>query len=283
MLNNQIYNQLYSIERIKKDFSLNIEYDFTHSLFDRVIESVSWINIFDKQTLGLCKLPTNACIVSNPIEFSQRKTEFQDTIKKYLILFHDRNYGFIKKEDLSIIDSTLKQHKKICFSEKIMGWGVDSMSYINYGVPNIDTKNANKKPVLVLNLNNNTQTNTVYNILKNRFSDIDILNKNNYSLNELYEKISEYKICIDFDMVFNLLISSACGCYGIGVGQTDHNHIFSIKESNEIPLIVKNILENYTEDKSEKIKENILKLYDFEKFNNAFKEQIINISLESIQ
>lgn len=282
MLNNQIYNELSYIYRRDRSFSINTEYEFTDSIFDRVISSMEWLNIIDNKFLSLSKIPSNISIISSPLEFSQKKIAFENTLKKHILFFHIKPYNFIKKEDILILDNALKKHKKICFSEEILSWNLSNNIFVNYGVPNIKVSSNNQKSILVLNLTNNQQTVTVYNILKSKFKDTDILYANDFSLEELYEIVSSYKICIDFDSYYNLIFAGSCGSYGIGVGKTFDPNIITIRESNDILGIVPKILENYSEETAKQIKNNTIEKYNFDKFNDTLNALIYNISLENV-
>lgn len=284
LINSQTHNYLMNMHNIHKGYPISVQYQFTNSLFDKALGELEWLKLLDKQEIETLELAYGNSIISYPIHFNPEKLSLVDHTHQQLLLFHIHTYPMLKVEDIAILSNNLNKYTKISFSPTISKWPLSNLINMQYGIPYLPVPMSQqpKKSILILNLNNNSTTTSVHRLLQKSFDDIDILSHSSLSLAEMYQLMSKYKICIDLDNYYNLLIAGYCGAYGIGIGQSYDSHIATVQTPQQILDIVPQVLGRYKPEAMEQIKVMIAEKYDFNKFSRAFKTHMINITLENV-
>ena len=272
MLTNQIYNHLSNINSIRLNQPINIAYDPTSSLFDKSLELIDWANFIDPQTLIDYQLPYYKNIISDGLNISDQAANIN--YNSCIVLFHHQSYARLKREDASIIDNTLQNYQKICFSSYIQSLNLKKTSYLKYGIPNLNYTHHNEKDVILINLKNNKATSSIYTIIKNRFKYVDILTDKNLSLDSIYEIIGNYKVCIDLDNYYNLLVGCYCGAYGLTNIPSQDPCIVTVTDTNGIIKTINLLLDNYN---TNNIDQYISTNYAFDEFSQILKNYIYKI------
>ena len=269
--NQQTLNYINTINSIQNSWPINILYDNNYnSLFYKCLKYLSWSNLIGSDVLNNFPIPYAIKIHTDPIEFSRKNSLIN--IYDNLFLFHHQSYNFLKKEDISILNTNLNRYHKISFSASTVPWNLSNIYHLRYGIPKIDYEHRkNKKSVVILNFHNNQQSNVLYSILRNNFSDAGMLTNINMSLKNIYENISEYKVCVDLDSYFNLLIGCAAGAYGVtNVSSQDSRFIFSISDASSSINLIQSLLQAKSED-HDSIISYIDNQYNFDHFDNLLK------------
>lgn len=274
-MQNQLCNYVNSINAVKKDLPLNVLYYDTKSLFDKIINYLDWMNPLYQDSINQYPIPYSTIMRSDTIDFF-RKNQYINEYG-YLFLFHHQSYGFLKKEDISILATNINRYNKISFSSDTIKWNLSKIYHMKYGVPELDYEyRGNKKSIIVLNFNNNQQSHILYSILRQHFPDIGLITNNQLSLKNIYENISEYKICIDLDNYYNLLVGCSVGAYGItNTPSQDNTCIFSITDASAVIELAKTLM-NKTHNDHQELRYNTKQNYDFKEFSRLFKTYIHN-------
>jgi hypothetical protein len=277
MLNNPTYNVL---QKIVGD-SINIIYDSNNTIFDKLLAYTD-LGIYSKKSISSYDIPAD-CYVSNDIlDHSNTKNSLCNPLHlSDLVIFHELPSNRFKKEDYIILKGLLKNtHKVFMHDSLVTGWGmVDHLSYkIDYGLPILDHTTQHKRSsVIILNSKQTNNVKSLYEYIKNVFPDAEMLtNMSDMSMQQIANKISSYKVCIELDYMINMLFASACGCYTI-TNMTDtfnQNLIgsFGITDFTNISNMISTILNSYQ-------LENFANNFEYIKRNHSFETFKSNIEL----
>jgi hypothetical protein len=191
-----------------------------------------------------------------------------------VLCFHNLLPNRFKKEDLYILKKSSILNHKIFFHDTIQNsWSIkDKLSFnIPYGLPNIPVKSiVHKKSVVILNLNNNNNLNTLYQYIKNIFKDVEMITDvSSFSYQELVDKLSEFHICLENDSIINCLVAAYAGCYIISTLPTleDINGFFNIADYSHIIDKIKYLLSSDLKISEKNI---LLDKYSFDRFSSLF-------------
>jgi hypothetical protein len=171
---------------------------------------------------------------------------------KDVLWFHHLVPKELKREDLILIHNQLKNLTIKIFPSIDMSraWGFNDsdVTIIPYGIPdNSNSVDKKNKKVVLLNLsNNNNNVNNLYTHIKKDIPEIDMIDNINYfkSINDLYQAINEYHVCIDIYDPINTLIGSNCGCKCI-TSTTQPKELIGITQVSDytnISHIIKSLL-----------------------------------------
>ena len=139
----------------------------------------------------------------------------------------------------------------------------------------IDIDNK-KKNILIINTKRQKQSYIVYQYLKNTYPDTDMVESVSYDIEHICKLLSQYKVCIDIDNYYNVLLANACGAYGITAAQTFDKNIIKVLNYEEIIGIIPELLSANTKE-ANNIREDVIKKYDWDTFGVNIQNHIKNI------
>ena len=264
------YNALY---KVLDSENLSILYKPSNTCFD-LIFSLLDIAIHSYYSKDIENYYYDAYMASNVIEHSNMRNKILfDYGVPDVLCFHGLLPSKFKKEDLYILKKSSALSHKIFFDHSIQSsWSIkDKLSFnIPYGLPNIPVKSVtNKKSVIILNLNNNNNLNTLYQFIQNVFKDAEMITDiSSFGYQELVNKLSEFHICLENDSMINCLVSAYSGCYIIStLPPIEHiNGSFNISDYSEIIDQIKGLIPNIKESD----KKILLDTYPFDRFLSQF-------------
>jgi hypothetical protein len=281
-INKQINNLFYTLNRIKKNQPTNILYNKSSSLFDTAIFSNT------KHLLIPIILTTDNEFINNSfysalwlndiIDFSKKIPDYSNYYTNFILAIHSAPPSVFKREDLIIIKRNINQYKFLSFYEDTDDWSMDDIEKIRYGVPPCDSENFDKreKDILIINFKKQKQSDILYQYIKQTFPLTDIIHDFSLDIDAIHKQIAKYKICIDIDNYYNLLIANSCGCFGITSLKSHDENIISVQNSNEIFNTIPKLLKNISH---KNISDTTIQKYDWstfcEKINN-YSKQIFN-------
>lgn len=284
MMNKQILNIFAKISAMYSHSKINFAYEPDVSLFDKVMGNLNNINLIDKEISQLPGIPTNGILINNPVDFAQKMQSYGSfTFVPKFLLYHFLPPPFFKKEDINILSGNITSCRKISFINDNNTWLIPDMTYIDYGVPGNIISNVlgkyKQKDILVLNLNNNSQSDIVYKQLETAYPSLSVDALKDYSLGmkDIIDIISEYKIVIDINNTYNQLISLCCGCVVIsGNLSLKNKQLVNVSHAKEIVQIVPGLLNDYNKETLHKNAEDLLAKYDFDKFQANLLQILAN-------
>lgn len=284
MLNKQIKNIFYTHQRSLIGMGCNVLYKQAGTFFDSVINELSSDIIvplqFEKQVDQhlIDSVFYSGLWINDIIEFSQTIPDYANFYTKYIMCIHNSPSPIFKREDLSILKNKLNSNTFLCFDQNNGSWPMDNVKYSKYGIPKTPDIDSNKeKDILVINGKKQKQTYILYQYLKNDFPQADMLESCSINFEHASKIISKYKICIDLDNYFNLVLANACGSYGITSTVSFDDTIFTTKDYNEVVSLIPNLLSKINIDNSKNIRNNTLEKYDWNSFENNIKTHLNTI------
>ena len=270
------------------DKNIRIIYNDHVSIFDKIFQKLDYYILSESNKLSTCfyydlKIINNYLPYINNLKSINRKFQLSN-----LVFFHDYCLPQFKKEDKIILNNTLRNTQKVVFTKShYENWALDTNStmFIKYGIPqpSIDVWKSKTEDVLILNLRNNAQLTTLFQHIKNQYPNTDIINDvNSFNLEDIYRKISQYKIVIDIDSVINCLVSTVCGCVTLNNQAFDSNISSNIQimDFRTILVLIKKILESETKPMITENISYILKEYNFNSFETNIDKLVKRIKSE---
>lgn len=276
----QIQNIISFLEFKYNNKPLNIAYESNRCLFDKIISEINNINLISREAAELPGIYVNGLISNTPLHITQNQQEYLEfNPYKKILFYHNKPYGFLKKEDISILNNHVKDYINIGFTQDAFMWNIKGMQLINYGLQKniLNFHNSNKnKDILVLNLNNNNTSDTIYKQIIGRYNSlsVDMLTDHNLKMEEYYSTISSYKVVLDFSSSYNQLVSAALGCLVVSGNKfLDNKYIIHMSNSKDIIDSIPLIINKYSNSELKSNAENIIEQYPFDKF----EQNILNI------
>jgi len=264
------YNAIY---KILDSENLNLLYKPSNTCFDLILSLLD-INIYSSVGRDTDHY-YDAYLTSSIIEHSNTRNQI---LLNYgipdVLCFHNFLPSKFKKEDLYILKKSSALNHKIFFHNTIQhSWSIkDKLSFnILYGIPNAPVESViHKKSVVILNLNNNNNLNTLYQFIKNIFKDAEMITDvSSFSYQELIDKLSGFYICLENDSMINCLIAAYAGCYIVSTLPTieDINGLFNIVDYTQIIDQIKYLLSSNIKISD---KQTLLDKYSFDRFSLQF-------------
>lgn len=279
LINKQIKNTLYTIKRKSQGFMPNMLYSLHGSFFDMVMNSLPEIAppilpLNNKSIIDYSYY--NGIWLNDLVDFSQKIPYYANFFTNILIAIHDAPGSFFKKEDLSILQNNMDRYHFLAFTDKFNQWSLSNVKYIKYGVmkPTHDITQKTKD-ILIINSKQQKQTHILFQYINKEYPKSDIIQNIPKSINEIQNIISKYKICIDFDYYYNLIVANSCGSYGITSLQSCDNSIYTAHNSGQIMTFIKILLENKSKTYQD-ISSDILIKYDWNTFIENICEYVKN-------
>jgi len=273
-INKQINNIFYNHKRKISHSNTNILYEKTHSFFDAAIFSDSShsllpIIINDNNQYLIENIFYSGLWINDIIQFSQKIPAYANFYTDYILAIHSAPSSLFKREDLMILKKNINQYPFVCFGEFKNTWPMENITYIPYGVKNPGASYTKSKDILVINQKKQKQTDILYQYLKQQYALTDILHSAPSDINEVHNILSQYKVCIDIDNYYNLLVANACGCIGITALQSNDADIISVNNSNKIFHIINNLI---IENDYNKISNQTIEKYSWEMFCSNMRD-----------
>lgn len=269
-INKQISNTFYTIKRQQRNQPINILYSDSGCFFDAAIASDSKhclipISITEKNSEFINNSPYSAVWINDILNFSQKIPTYGDYCTSLILAIHSSPSSLLKREDLIILKKNIDQYRFLSFHEGHDHWPMKNIEYVPYGLPcpNPKSDKNREKDILIINLKKQKQIDILYQYVKQKFPLTDMIHENNLDLDSVHKTMSKYKICIDIDNYYNLLLANSCGCLGITALESRDETIINIKSSNEILNIIPALLVNMQHSN---ISEQIIKKYDWQIF-----------------
>jgi len=190
--------------------------------------------------------PFSLLASDNPIDYSQSIDKISlHYHTNSIIFFHDTPPSALKKEDKVILNRKLKNSFKVFFNQSIKEeWGLADFASIvmDYGIPLL-TDVIDKKNVCIVNLEKNPGVDRLYQHIKNYINDCDVIDNI-----KLLDKISEYKISICPNGIYDSIFSASCGSWVISsIPKLEENicNITYITDYGSVQDRIKDILSNW--------------------------------------
>lgn len=271
---------------------INILYSPSSMLFDNIINDIEDINLFfDGDEVSDyyydCYFSNNFLAHTNNTKKLSNQAHLKD-----IIAFHQPPPRGFKKEDLILLQNNTKHIRKIFFGEDIIqSWGYpkdDKTTVMNYGIPVTEPSATRNKNVLIFNLENNPQIDTLHRTISSNIPDTDIIktiSPSKISINNLGKFLSEYKVCIDLGNAINTIFAMSCGVECISPIMNDKNNplMHNISDFNNIVYTLTNILSKNTNDQIRREgSELIYSKYNYSTFKNNMVEYMTNVKNNEI-
>lgn len=236
------------IDRIYKNinkYPANIIYLDSGSLFDRVFVDSLPHNVFVHKSIPDVdfNLTTyDLCISSDPIYYSQNQAVMNALQIPAMIMVHNNPISTIKKEDKFLIGKYLNNTKKIFFDIDIANnWAIGYDAIVEYGFPAIDTETTNDKTssVIVVNTNNSKQIKVLYQLIKTKYGDCNMISYADFSkTNDIIKEISKYKIAVSIQNTYDSIMCDLAGCYTITTQPSRYADFCIVSDFNKIDSII---------------------------------------------
>lgn len=272
-VSNSIYRAVSKI-----DYKNILSITKSESLFNSfLLRNSKFINIIDKNNQ-----PFDFLFHDDPLAVSENIISLYQTYNTpLLVFFHKKPRHDLKKEDKYLLAKKLEHAYKIFFSEDIkQSWSQsDNLSFLlQYGCPVTDIDNINKrKNIIILNLNQNPAINSIYEYIANYFTDCDILSS---PTDDPINTISQYKIAISIDDIYDTLFCASCGCSVLTTCAYNNSlsSIYTIDNYNNIINQINNIMSNEIINITNiKNTQNFIKLnYSIDTFYKILDDNILN-------
>ncbi len=281
-INYQIHNIFHNI-LARQNYPINVLYTYTGTLFDKVIEDIPNINIINNQVFLNVALSYGLCIINDPLDFAQNIGVYNNLFSNKILFFHDGPPPSLKKEDLFLLKSSLNKFPSFYFGMNHESWMNSNIIPINYGIKNIDIETTKDKDIIILTINNNKQTQLIYDNLKQSYPNTDMLTiDNNKSYTDIMNIISKYRICVDLGSYYNVLCGVSVGCYGITTKKSyQDDYIYHISDYQQLIGIVKEVLSIPHID-THTMKDYIKNKYDYASFVKNISNAITNYSAKAV-
>ncbi len=280
LLNKQIKNIIYTHKRTYANTGYNILYKPHDTFFDSAINYIT-SDIMTPICLENKNLIQNifysALWTNDIIDFSQRIPDYAEFYTQYILAIHSPPSPLLKREDINILKNRLHSYKILSFDQNKQSWPIDNISHISYGVPDLGDLDITKsKDILVINTKRQKQSHILYQYLKKAFPNTDMLELQSYDIENISKVLSQYKVCIDIENYYNLILANACGAYGITASDSFDDTIIKAKDYDDIVRVLPNLLLLGNRD-AEAIRKNTLNKYDWNKFNQNINSYIKHI------
>lgn len=286
MICNNITNVAHSII----NHQINILYNNTNSLFNYLFKSLDY-NIYYYNDI-VSSYYYDMMIVNDFLSYHSGGETFSHKYHiKPLLFLHGPPPASFKKEDLALVHQNTKKVHKIIFGQNIADlWRFKSdnkyITIMDYGLPTVDKSNNRDKSILILNLDNNSNMNRLQEHIKNHIGYCDILDHlpSYWSLNEVCNLLSQYKICIDVSYSINSLIAASCGCQCISPHILPKNKLISsINDFGNIINIIQILLNmNLSEDEREYNKTLLASTFDYNTFVDKLSHKIKSLKEQEL-
>lgn len=285
MICNSITNVAHSI--VNKN--INILYSNHNSLFDYLFKTIDYNIYYANDVVSVHYYDT--IIINDFLSYHSWGQSFSNQyhIKPSLFL-HDAPPSSFKKEDIALVHQNTKRVHRIIFGNHLANmWKLQPDKYVtvmDYGLPVFNSANKRDKSILIMNLQGNNNSATLHQHIKNHIGDCDILNTlpMSWSLNDICNLLSQYKIFIDLSHTVNSLVAASCGCQCISPHPLPKNKLISsITDYSNIISIIQILLgTNLSDDEREYNKNLLTTMFNYETFINLLSDKIKSLKEQEL-
>lgn len=283
LINKQIKNILYSYDRFKTKNTHNIFYNRASSLFDLAINEFpnSMINIIDMAHNDnlMNKVCYSAIWINDILNYSQHIVQFAEFYTGQILCIHDPPTANFKKEDIAILKSNLNRYRFLSFCPIANLWLLDRVIYKPYGVLPLTHHIEKSKDILILNFRHQKQVDMLYQYTKQAFPNTDICDQPIKDIESAQKLISKYRVCIDFDSYYNLIVANSCGTVGVGASYSVDENIYQVSGSQELFAALPNLLNTKDYDT---ISQTTIKKYNWQKFCENVYDYFLEVFNEGL-
>jgi hypothetical protein len=270
---------------------INILYSPSSMLFDNILNDIDDINLFlDGDEVSSyyydCYFSNNFLNHTNHTKKLSNQAHLKD-----IIAFHSPPPPSFKKEDLVLLQNNTRNIHKIFFGEEVIrSWRYpkdNKTTVMNYGIPVTEPSITRHKNVLIFNLENNPQIDSLYKSVSANIPNTDILKtiNSNISIDNIGKFISEYKVCIDLGNIVNSLFAMSCGveCISPITNDKDNPLMHSIRDFNNILNMITDILsKNISNQVRNEGSGLVYEKYNYSTFKNNMVEYMTNLKNNEI-
>jgi len=257
---------------------ITIKFSKSNSLYDSCLNNSNdrYINFIPYSLSDSC-LDAQVLFINDPIELINNEQYFNTTILNKIVFFHDDRILKMKKEDLFLFRQQLSKYTKFTFDHRVCSVINDAYP-LNYGFksPSNISQSRNKSIVFLGNEQNIDMV--VHNQIKQIYSDIDFINIDKVSNTDISNTLTNYKVCISMNSIYNNLLAAANGCFIISSLEDNHEIPFYQKVSSfeEVLDKLSLTLKNYKIEDHAKISSSIVQKYDYSVFVNTISNIVKN-------
>jgi hypothetical protein len=265
-------NIINTAAKIKHNHGLNIISNSNSSIIDLILYKIKKANILHSS----CGVSTDwsLCVSTNYLDHQSIKTiMFQEYING-LVFIDNLPATYLKKEDLIILNNSLKNITKICFNESVAkAWPI-KIDTMKIGIPEYPINEQNRKSIVLVSNQNIRQCRIIHQQILDILPDAGIITEFN-NLDSIADNLNQYKVALIFDGYVNTLFASVCGCSIISNHTYDHDHILTFKDSNSLNDSIQKSIKNYDKKRNLDIRNRLLQSHSFEVFDGAISEIFI--------
>jgi len=288
------YNIVYYPQNNLFDYSLMLNDEYNYFIFGNNQKDYYMPNIIDLPQSYISLYNYNLSMTNNIIGYTT------NNLKQFhlntIIFTHSYKPHYIKKEDALLINKRLTRETKVFFSEKSKeSWGLrDNAHVIKYGIPQIfsnQTKQKDRKDVLLLNYENMSHNQQLYQTINTEGYSCDIVSScTDVSLDDINNTFNQYKICIDLadHNIFNLMCSIAAGCSAITIKTpmlhneySSVNGLFLMDSITSVVSQIKTVIDLTNDENSERCSNQVLNTFNYDTFKNSMKTLITRANSET--
>lgn len=288
------YNIIYYPQNNLFDYSLMANDEYNYFIFGNNQKDYHSANVIDLPQDYISLYNYNLSITNNIIGYTTNNLKHLHL--NTIIATHSYKPNYIKKEDALLINKRLTKEIKIFFSDRAKeSWGInENTRVIKYGIPevfNIETKQVDRKDVLVLNYENMPHNQQLYQAIKNEGYSCDISSScTDSSLKDINNKFNEYKVCIDLadHNIFNLICSIAAGCSAVSIktpmlhyDYSGVNGLFLVDSISSVVSQIKSIIDSSDDGQSKHNSATALNTFNYNNFKNSMKTLITQANSEA--
>jgi hypothetical protein len=272
----QINNISHNLAVHKKLMNLNIYYNHINSLYNFSIQDIEGYNFIDENVIDKYNIPYGITVINEPIKIIEQNTLYSNYSNK-LLFFHGDISSNFKKEDIYLINNNISRYKKYSFIPNVAN-KFPEVEIIKYGFePNAQNMYKDRNnDIIILYANDGRQAETLQHFIRSKHSNVRILNtKEINNKDTIISLLNTYKICIDINSYYNVLMSVSCGCYGLGAAFPENNSfVHNIQDFNLINDVIDKLLHDYNDAYINETQQYIIDNYDYETFKLKIKNII---------
>jgi hypothetical protein len=277
-----IYNLIKNSQHLSDTKSIDILYSKHNSIFDMCLEDIyrlSIKNIDTDQDINYF-LDYHIYATNTLLEHIDKIKTIQEYHLIDCIFAHEPLSLSIKKEDKYLILEQLKRTPIVSTNNRTKSYFENSshsiLYHIPYGIPEHELNSGDRKPIVVVNLNNDDQTNRLFSYIKTHIPEAEIISSiNQYStISSILSKLNEYKVIIDTKLDINILCGLLSGCIAITANGISYGDSIEINKPEEIISIAKTSIQDYNINNRLAIIETLKKEHNYRLFTNNLIELI---------
>lgn len=270
------------------DNSIKIIYDFSDSLFDKLLLDLN-IELYSENNINLLDINYDCYMSNNFLRYSTQNNYIKNFHIPSIVFIHEFLNAKFKKEDKILLNNNLHSCFKLIMHDSLsQNWDFlsNKVTTINYGFKALDIdRSKNRNDILIINTKNNHNINLIYQHIKNKYpKSMMLTDLKNKQWSEIYDIISSYKIFIDEGFIINQLIAAYCGCFIVTPTISYDRYIngsFGINDFSQLFNIIDPIIKSYNINDYNTQIDYIKSKYTFETFEKNIQNILQTIKQET--